>query len=73
MRDAHRNRIATEQALVQHLDVGALDEAQLDQTTLELGRWQTGRDSVGDDSVDATSEAHAGVAKCYGGLDIHCE
>ncbi len=58
---------------MQKLDVGAFDEAQFDQTTFELGRWQTCAATLCIDCMYATAKAHAGRAKCYGWVSIHCE
>ncbi len=69
--DAHGDGIAAEQALVQHLDVGALDEAQLDQPALQFrGRHACGDAPCGDGMYAAT-KAHAGGAKCYGWFGAH--
>ena len=71
--DAHGDGIATEQALMQDLDIGAFDEAQLDQTTFEFARRQAGAAAFCIDCMYATAKAHAGRAKCYGWLGVHCE
>jgi hypothetical protein len=73
MGDAHGDRVAAEQALVQQFDVGALDKAQFDQAAFQLGARQAGTSRINDKFVDSTTKTHAGVAQCYGWFGIHCE
>ena len=63
----HGDRVAAEQALVQHLDRRALDEAELQQAALQLGGAQAGRRRAAEvERRDAAAKAHAGIAQCYG-------
>ena len=40
--DADGNRVAPDNALVEHLDLGAFDETELDQPAFEFRCWQRG-------------------------------
>ena len=55
--DADGDRVAPDQALVQHLDPGALDEAELDQPAFELDGRQRRAGVIGGEVLD-----HAGIA-----------
>ena len=71
MGDAHGDRIAAEQALVQDLDIGALDESQFDQPALKFRRRQACGDAPRGDGMYAATKTHAGGAKCYGWFCAH--
>ena len=55
--DADGDRIASDNALMQHLDPGAFDKAEFDQPAFKFDRRQRGAGAAGRDVVD-----HAGIA-----------
>ena len=61
--NAHRDRIAAEEALVQHRHARALDKSQLDQPPFELGRGQAELAGAHPDGPDPAAEPDRSVAE----------
>lgn len=61
--DAHCNRVTTDNALMKHLDFGALDEPELDQAAFELKRRQRGTGLAGGKPMDHPGKAAIGEAQ----------
>ena len=61
--DADRDRIAPDEALMQHLDPGALDEAELDQPAFELDGRQRRAGIAGGRGGESRREAALGQSQ----------